>query len=165
MLSSVAISPRHVPAFNRNAVRFRSEQVSAFNRNTHKKGESSASFRNRIFNDGDITAQDGDSIFKWVLRDRSDYGLIQGASRQNSTLQKDWCHIRSHELPPDFCIAVVGHPGWDPSPETKAKYALAVSFEAVNADLKVYAPIRVALARVPVEVEQRIEVDTAPAAE
>ncbi len=131
-----------------------------------KKGESSASFRNRIFNDGDITAQDGDSIFKWVLRDRSDYGLIQGASRQNSTLQKDWCYIRSHELPPDFCIAVVGHPGWDPSPETKAKYALAVSFEAVNADLRVYTPIRVALeAQVQVEVEQRIEVDTAPATE
>ena len=131
-----------------------------------KKGESSSSFRNRIFNDGDITAQDGDSIFTWVLRDRSDYGLIQGASRQNSTLQKDWCYIRSHELPPDFCIAVVGHPGWDPSPETKAKYAMAVSFEAVNADLKVYTPIRLALeAQVPVEVEQRIEVDTAPATE
>jgi hypothetical protein len=76
-------------------------------------------------------------------------------------LQKDWCYIHSHELPPDFCIAVVGHPGWDPSPETKAKYALAVTFEAVNEDLRVYQPIRVAVeAMVPVEVQQRIEVET-----
>jgi hypothetical protein len=128
-----------------------------------KQGESIASFRNRIFRGGDPEAQDGELIFKWMLRDRSDLGEIRGLSRQNSTLQKDWCFIRSHELPPDFCIAVVGHPGWDPSPETKAKYAIAVSFEAVNEDLRLYQPIRVAVeARVPVEVQQRIEVPANP---
>ena len=131
-----------------------------------KKGESKASFYSRIFNNGKIKVQDGEAIFNWMLRDRSDYGQIQGLSRQNSTLQKDWCYIRSHELPADFCIAVVGHPGWDPSPETKAKYALAVSFEAVDRDLRVYHPIRVAIeAQVPVELENRIEVESVPANE
>jgi hypothetical protein len=132
-----------------------------------KKGESLASFRNRIFNDGDKTAVDGEDILDWMLRDRIDHGEIQGLSRQNSTLQKDWCFVDSHDLPPDFCIAVVGHPGWDPSPETKAKYALAVSFEAVNGDLKLYVPIRTAVeAMVPVQVEQQlVEVETPAATE
>jgi subtilisin family serine protease len=79
-----------------------------------KAGESAESFRNRIFHDGDKNNQDGGDIFQWILRDNVDYGVIKGLSRQNSTLQKDWCYIRSHELPPDFSIAVVGHPGWDP---------------------------------------------------
>jgi hypothetical protein len=40
-----------------------------------------------------------------------------------------------------------------------AKYALAVSFEAVNADMLIYQPIRAAIeAQVPVEVRQRVEV-------
>lgn len=124
-----------------------------------KKGESITSFRSRIFHDENIEARDGEAIFDWMLRDRTDMGAILGASRLNSTLQKDWCYIRSHELPPDFCIAVVGHPGWDPSPETKAKYSLVVSFEAVNNDLRVYQPIRAALeAQVRVEAQERIEV-------
>ncbi len=129
-----------------------------------KRGESFRSFRNRIFKDGDDGVRDGDVIFDWMIRDHVDHGQIEGMSRQNSALQKDWCYIRSHELPPDFCIAVVGHPGWDPSPETKAKYALAVSFEAVNEDVRVYQPIRVAVeAQVPVEVRQRVEIPAEPA--
>lgn len=128
-----------------------------------KKGETIASFQGRVFHDGDIADIDGDEIFKWTLRDRTDLGAVVGMSRQRSTLQKDWCNIRSHELPPDFCIAVIGHPGWDPSPETKAKYSLAVSFEAVNRDLRIYQPIRVAVETpVRVEVEERIEVQEAP---
>lgn len=124
-----------------------------------KRGETFRSFRNRIFKDGDDGVRDGDVIFDWMIRDHVDHGVIEGMSRQNSTLQKDWCFIRANELPPDFCIAVVGHPGWDPSPETRAKYSLAISFEAVNEDLRVYQPIRAAVeAQVPVEVQQRVEV-------
>ena len=131
-----------------------------------KQGETLTSFRNRIFRDGDVRAQDGEVIFDWMLRENADYGVIEGVNRQGGTLQKDWCFIRSHQLPPDFCIAVVGHPGWDPSPETKAKYALAVSFEAVNEDLRLYQPIRLAVeAQVPVQVQQRIEVPANPALE
>jgi hypothetical protein len=142
--------------------RLRGYLATVLNWDVSKKGESIASFRNRVFNDGDIEAQDGEAIFDWMLRERSDFGEIRGLSRQKSTLQKDWCYIRSHELPPDFCVAVVGHPGWDPSPETKAKYALAVSFDAVNSDLKIYNHIRIAIdATVQVEAEQRVEVETA----
>ena len=122
--------------------------------------ESMESFRNRVFHDDGGTQRDGEGTLPWVLRERSDYGSVIGASRQNGTLQKDWCYIQSHELPPDFCIAIVGHPGWDPSPENKAKYAIAVSFEAVAGNLRVYHPIRVAVeAPVSVPVQQRIRVE------
>lgn len=120
-----------------------------------KKEESMASFQSRVIRDSDSEELDGEAIFDWMLRERSDMGVVIGLSRQNSTLQKDWCYIRSHELPSDFCIAVMGHPGWDPSPETKAKYSLVVSFEAVNRDLRIYQPIRVAI-----ETPIRVEVDT-----
>jgi hypothetical protein len=120
-----------------------------------KKGESMESFQSRVIHDADIEACDGEAIFNWMLRERTDMGAIIGITRQNSTLQKDWCNIRSHELPADFCIAVMGHPGWDPSPESKAKYSLVVSFEAVNRDLRIYEPIRVAI-----ETPIRVEVDT-----
>ena len=64
-----------------------------------------------------------------------------------------------YQLPPDFCVAVVGHPGWNPSPEAVAKYALAVSIEAVDEDLRVYQPIRVAVeSQVRVATRERIEV-------
>lgn len=115
-----------------------------------KEGESLESFRNRIFHDGDKTLEDGGDIFDWVLRDNKEWGEIKGVSRQNSTLQKDWCFVRSNKLPPDFCIAVVGHEGWNPSPEAKAKYALAVSFDAVNEDVRVYE-------RIKASVEARVE--------
>lgn len=128
-----------------------------------KRGESIASFRARVFHDGDRGGLDGEAIFDWMLREQSNYGVVEGMSRQNGTLQKDWCLIRSHELPPDFCIAVVGHPGWDPSPETKAKYALAVSFESVDRDIPIYHPIRIAVETpIRVNLQERVEVQDAP---
>ena len=39
-----------------------------------------------------------------------------------------------------FCIAVRGHKGWGGL--FKAKYSLAVSFEAINQDIPIYEPIR-----------------------
>jgi len=128
-----------------------------------KKGESLESFRNRIFYDGDKNLQKGDAIFKWMLRESTSAGDAKGVSRQNSTLQKDWCHLAAHDLPSEFCIAVIGHPGWDASPVTAAKYALVVSFEAVNNDVRIYQPIRVANeVQVPVDVRQRIKVPVEP---
>ena len=127
-----------------------------------RQGESFDSFCSRTFRDGDAAEQDGDEVFRWMLRERSNHGEIEGISRQNGTLQKDWCYIKSHELPPDFCIAVRGHPGWDPSPDTKAKYALVVSFEAVNEDLHIYQHIQAAVeAQVEVEARARVEVTLA----
>lgn len=128
-----------------------------------KSGESVDSFRNRIFHDGDHADVDGDAIFNWMLRENVDHGVIEGVSRQKSTLQKDWCYVRSHDLPPDFCIAVVGHPGWDPSPVSTANYSLAVSFEAVNQDVPVYVPISQAIEnQVPVPIRERVVIPASP---
>ena len=95
-----------------------------------------------------------------MLRNRSDHGLIEGVGRQNSTLQKDWCFAHSHELPDQFCIAVVGHPGWDQSPNTTAKYSLVVTLEAVDEDMLVYQEIRAAV-EAEVDIEQRIGIPSA----
>jgi hypothetical protein len=128
-----------------------------------KIGESVQTFSQRIFFDREKLPKTKGTIFSWMLRDNIDHGVIEGVSRQNSTLQKDWCYIRSHELPPDFCIAVVGHPGWDPSPASKANYAVVVSFEAVNQDLHIYQPISVAVeTQVPVPVRERVVIPAEP---
>ena len=66
--------------------------------------------------------------------------MASGYSRKNGTLQKDWCIIKSNQLSDAFCVAVRGHKGWGSL--FKAKYALAVSFEAINHDVAIYEPIR-----------------------
>jgi hypothetical protein len=44
-------------------------------------------------------------------------------------------------LTDEFCIAVRGHKGWGDL--FKAKYSLAVSFEAINQDIAVYEMVRI----------------------
>jgi hypothetical protein len=62
--------------------------------------------------------------------------------------------VKAHQLPESFCIAVIGHRGWDIDPNAFCRYALAVGFEAINRDLKIYEHIKVAVdnLQVPVEV-------------
>ena len=78
--------------------------------------------------------------FSWVLGEATNRGAAEGYSRKNGTLQKDWCIIKSNQLSDAFCVAVRGHKGWGGL--FKAKYSLAVSFEAINQDVAVYEPIR-----------------------
>lgn len=101
-------------------------------------GESAETFARRIFETGSIINDDGD--FNWVLGEATNRGAAQGYSRKNGTLQKDWCIIKSNQLSDAFCIAVRGHKGWGGL--FKAKYSLAVSFEAINQDIPIYEPIR-----------------------
>ncbi|WP_311650229.1 S8 family peptidase [Selenomonas artemidis] len=101
-------------------------------------GERAGTFERRIFETGKIIDDDGD--FKWVLGEAAHRGIADGYSRKNGTLQKDWCIIKSNQLSDAFCIAVRGHKGWGGL--FKAKYALAVSFEAINQDIAIYEPIR-----------------------
>lgn len=54
-----------------------------------------------------------------------------------------------------FCIAVRGHKGWGGL--FKAKYALVVSFEAVNQDIPIYEPIRTEIESVIKSGEIEIE--------
>lgn len=101
-------------------------------------GETTDTFAKRIFETGSIIDDDGD--FKWVLGEATNRGSADGFSRKNGTLQKDWCIIKSNQLSDAFCIAVRGHKGWGDL--FKAKYTLAVSFEAINQDIPIYEPIR-----------------------
>lgn len=101
-------------------------------------GEKAETFARRIFETGSIIDDDGD--FNWVLGEATNRGAAEGYSRKNGTLQKDWCIIKSNQLSNAFCIAVRGHKGWGGL--FKAKYSLAVSFEAINQDIAIYEPIR-----------------------
>lgn len=111
-------------------------------------GEREEIFARRIFETGSVIEDDGD--FNWILGDATNHGTADGYSRKNGTLQKDWCLIKSHQLSDAFCIAVRGHKGWGSL--FKAKYSLAVSFEAINQDISIYEPIRAM-----VEVESIVE--------
>lgn len=120
-----------------------------------KLGESMESFSNRVLRGGDRTLEDGEGAIPWKIREKDDWGEIDGVRRGNGTLQKDWAIVKSHELPTDFCIAVVGHIGWDKDPDAAAKYSLTVSFEAVDEDLQLYSQIANAVRSViPIEEVQ-----------
>lgn len=109
-------------------------------------GESAETFAQRNFETGSVIEDDGD--FDWVLGEATNRGFADGYSRKKGTLQKDWCIIKSNQLSDAFCVAVRGHKGWGGL--FKAKYSLAVSFEAINQDIPIYEPIRT-------EIETTIE--------
>lgn len=104
-------------------------------------GESLESFKNRVLISGDNDLVEDDNTNKWEIRERDEWGNIRGVKRSTSTVQKDWVVLNSHELPHDFCIAVIGHAGWDLDPDAFAKYALTVTFEAINNDIEIYERI------------------------
>lgn len=110
--------------------------------NVSKSGETLESFVGRVLKEPEDAEPDGGNIFSWTLREKSDLGVVTGVHRHNSTLQKDWAVVPAYELPESFCLAVIGHRGWSQSPHDSAKYALAISFEAIDGDLEIYQPIR-----------------------
>jgi hypothetical protein len=116
--------------------------------------ESEQSFARRVCKEAATGTADGDDGLPWVLGLRTDSGSIDGARRNRGTLQKDWAVVKAHQLPESFCIAVIGHRGWDIDPNAFCRYALAVGFEAINRDLKIYEHVKVAVdnLQVPVEV-------------
>lgn len=123
-----------------------------------KKGETPESFLERILKDYD-TPEDtykGEEVFKWTLGKQNNHGIIRKVSRSAGTIQKDWTIVRSFELREAFCIAVVGHQGWNNDPDAQVPYSLVVSFEAVKANIQIYNIV--AEAQVVIEVEQEIEV-------
>lgn len=103
-------------------------------------------------NDGDDgTTTDSDvGVIQWVIRERSDWGEVRGLHRRSGTVQKDWAIIKSYEFEKGFCIAIIGHTGWNVDLEASVPYSLAVSFEAINKDIEIYSMI---------EVENIIEVE------
>jgi hypothetical protein len=123
-----------------------------------KKGEVPERFLDRVLKEYDAPAEaeESESIFSWVLNKRKNWGQARNVSRQEGTLQKDWAIIKSYDLRESFCIAVVGHEGWNNDPNATVPYALVVSFEAVDANIPIYTSI--ATVQVPIEVETEISV-------
>jgi hypothetical protein len=123
-----------------------------------KKGEDPERFLARILEkyDAPEDSDKGESIFKWMLGKQNNYGKIKDVSRSAGTLQKDWTIVKSFELTEAFCIAVVGHEGWNNDPDATVPYSLAVSFEAVQANIPIYAAL--VEAQVELEVEQEVEI-------
>ncbi len=106
-----------------------------------RKDEHPDSFVRRIFETGGSVDDSGN--FDWILGESrgKGKGQVSDLSRNHGTLQKDWCIIKSNQLTDEFGIAVRGHKGWGSF--FKAKYSLAVSFEAVNQDIAIYEAIKV----------------------
>ncbi|MBI6545634.1 MAG: S8 family peptidase [Cyanobacteria bacterium NC_groundwater_1444_Ag_S-0.65um_54_12] len=129
--------------------------------NVSKVGESPQAFSERVIYsaaNGDRN-DDAEGLFPWKIGFRSDSGQMNGMRRSTGTLQKDWAVVRSHQLTEGFCVAVVGHGGWDNDREAAAKYSLVVTFEALNRDVHIYEPIRSAVEVYQVRQRQEVEVE------
>ena len=124
---------------------------------TSKAGESLGSFVNRVLKEADPADTDGESAFPWTINESSNRGSVRGVRRALGTLQKDWAIVKSHELPEDFCIAVIGHKGWSSDPELGARFSLVVTFEAINEDVQVYESVRTSV-EATIESEAQTEI-------
>jgi hypothetical protein len=99
------------------------------------------------------------SVLPWALHEGSTFGLIRDTKRNSGTVQKDWAVVKSNTLPDQFCIAVVGHPGWSHDPDSTARYALAVTFEILGQEITIYEPLRTAVIELQAQVEAEIEIE------
>jgi subtilisin family serine protease len=124
-----------------------------------KKSEDPESFLERLLRDYDapIETEKGDSMFDWTLGQQKNWGKTKELSRQAGTIQKDWTTIKSFDLRKSFCIAIVGHEGWNNDPDATIPYALAVTFEATEISVPIYAEI--ANVQVPIEVETEVSIN------
>jgi Subtilase family len=124
-----------------------------------KKGEDPECFLERLLKDYDapIEKEKGESMFDWTLGQQKNWGKAKELSRQAGTIQKDWTTIKSFDLRESFCIAVVGHEGWNNDPNAAIPYALAVTFEATEISVPIYAEI--ASIQVPVQVETEVSIN------
>ncbi len=102
-------------------------------------------------------AEKGEGLFRWTLGKQKNYGNIKDVSRSAGTIQKDWTVVKSYNLREAFCIAVVGHEGWNNDPNASVPYSLVVSFEAIENHISIYEEF-VEAQEVEVEVEQEVEV-------
>nr|WP_294928993.1 S8 family peptidase [uncultured Flavobacterium sp.] len=79
----------------------------------------------------------------WNWKIKSDSrGIVDGISRTNSTVQKDWAIVKSHDLTNDISFAVRGHKGWDKT-NSEISYSLVVSIEILNSNLEIYESIKI----------------------
>lgn len=132
---------------------------------SNKLGESIDSFRIRCLKEDNQPAGANDgSVLPWMLHEKSDAGHIRSARRNCGTVQKDWAVVKSNGLPEHFCIAVVGHEGWNHDPDATAQYCLAVTLEIQGQEIPIYDLLRVSVQELEAEIgdietEATIEVD------
>jgi len=136
-----------------------------------KKGEDPQKFLDRVlkeYNEAPQDADEGEGLFRWTLgkkqfrpngddqrRPRGIDGIVKEISRSAGTVQKDWAKVQSYDLREGFCIAVVGHEGWNKDSEATVPYSLVVSFETVNSEIAIYeAFVQV---QQPLQVQQEIQ--------
>ena len=99
-----------------------------------KKNETRQAFEARIFEADKTGSHDGQ--FPWIIHEQQNWGKVRDYARPRQTLQKDWCILNASQLSDEFCIAVRGRKGWGSL--FKAKYVLAVSFEAIDHNIELY---------------------------
>ncbi|CAA7197478.1 hypothetical protein CHRY9293_03537 [Chryseobacterium potabilaquae] len=113
-----------------------------------KVGEVFDEFKDYVLKEieNEVTTYDRDfrnAMSSWNWKIKSDKrGEVDGISRTNSTVQKDWTIIKSHDLPEDINFAIRGHKGWDKS-NGEIPYSLVVSIEILNSSLEIYEAIRI----------------------
>jgi hypothetical protein len=122
------------------------------------KGEDPDRFLEKILREYEapLNTEKSTEGFKWVLGQRKDWGQVKVTSRNVGTLQKDWAVVKSFDLRESFCIAVVGHQGWNNDPTAQVPYSLVVSFEAINSEIPIYTSF--VEAQVSSEVRQKVQV-------
>ena len=125
-----------------------------------RRDESSDTFLASVLDNYSTSEEDAedDGLFSWTLGRQKNHGnRVKDASRSVGTIQKDWAILKSFELREAFCIAIVGHKGWNNDPTAQVPYALTVSFEAVGATVPIYAPF--VEAQVDLQVQQSITIE------
>jgi hypothetical protein len=127
-----------------------------------KQGEDSKHFLGRVLANYNVpeNAEKGDDLFTWTLGKEKNYRSIKNVSRSIGTIQKDWAVVKSYNLREAFCIAVVGHEGWNNDPFAEVPYSLVVSFEAIQADIPIYTSIVEAQIETEVQTETEIEIQS-----
>jgi hypothetical protein len=124
-----------------------------------KRGEDPERFLARTLKEFDAPedSEKGEIAFVWKLSKQTNHGATRDVSRSAGTIQKDWSAVKSFDLRESFCIAVVGHQGWNNDPEAQAPYSLVVSFEAIQSNIPIYA----SFAKIQVkalQVQERVQV-------
>ena len=143
LLIEVTLSYKARPARTR---RGRSDYLSTWlHWEASQKGEPPTHFSQRTLKDYEATEEPAASegSFRWTIGTRKRYDRSSGAlsrfSRSAGTLQKDWTQTNLTETGSHFCLAVIGHEGWDNSPDADAEYALVVSFETSETRFPLYS--------------------------
>lgn len=125
-----------------------------------KLGEGLEAFKARALRDDESLSDEpvAGSPLPWALNDRSTAGFVRDLRRNSGTVQKDWAVVKSNALPPDFCLAVVGHQGWSRDPDTSARYAVAVTFEILGQEISIYEPLRVSAEELQIQLTEKLRV-------